>query len=370
MKPQRKKKIAMLLPSLSFGGGERVSLSLAEALADLGIEVEFVLTVKEGELLAEAEERFRVVDLHCGRAWQIPFKLVRYAACNRPDVIISNYWKINVCACGARLLFPLFKLVLIEHSPPTRTSIFPTRTYSLTSSAFYRAAHKIVAVSSGVAEDMKSCTFGLSGRIVVIYNAIRSNGLRIGDAQGGGRRRKRVITVGRLSPEKNHALLLEAFRILCRKVDAELVIVGDGALRPGLEARVAELGIEERVNFVGFQPRPADFLAESDLFVLSSDQEGLPTAIIEALYCGLPVVSTDCPHGPREILMDGKYGALVGVGDAGALAEAMARELAAGKRNPEEQRLAAERFSPTAIARRYLAVLGMPQESMEQRGNQ
>jgi glycosyltransferase involved in cell wall biosynthesis len=359
MTQQRKKKIAMLLPSLAFGGGERVSLSLAEALADLGIEVEFVLTVKEGELLAEAEKRFRVVDLRCGRAWQIPFKLMGYVARSRPDAIISNYWKINVCACAARLLMPLFKLVVIEHSPPSKTAIFDTRTYALTSSAFYRAADTIVAVSSGVAEDIMSCTLGLSRRIVVIYNAIK------GDGFGGERRReeqrgrRRVITVGRLSPEKNHALLLEAFRILATEVDAELVIVGEGELRPALQQRAAELGLTERVSFAGFQPRPADFLAKSDLFVLSSDQEGLPTALIEALYCGLPVVSTDCPHGPREILMDGKYGSLVRVGDACALAEAMATELAGGKSNSEQQRLAAERFAPAAIARRYLAVLGL-----------
>lgn len=360
MKRTQKRKIAILLPSLCFGGGERVSLSLAEAMSELGVEVEFVLTVREGELLAEAEQRFRVVDLDCRRAWQIPLRLAMYAFRKRPDVIISNYWKTNLCACVSWLLYPWFKLVVTEHSPPTRTPLFaPTSLYTVTTSVLYRVAHRIVAVSGGVADDMAACSYGLSKKIAVVYNAIKASPCDSSGERRSSRSKKTVITVGRLTAQKNQALLLEAFRLLVRSVEAELLILGEGELRGMLEAKAVELGIGERVKFLGYQPRPSEFLAQADLFVLSSDYEGLPTVIIEALYSGLPVVSTDCPHGPREILMSGEYGALVKVGDGEEFAAAMARELSGPERDRKRQRQRAERFAPSRVAEEYLALLGM-----------
>ena len=113
-----------------------------------------------------------------------------------------------------------------------------------------------------------------------------------------------------------------------------LLILGEGEDRPALEALVRRLRLEPDVSLPGFVANPYAYMAHSSLFVLSSRWEGLPTVLIEALYCGLPVVATDCPSGPREILQGGRYGQLVPMGDATALAGAMARLLAAEVRQP------------------------------------
>jgi len=346
------KKISILLSSLALGGTERAMLNLAEAIAKTGITVELLLTRKEGEFLEEAEKKFRVVDLHLNKTYELPFKLLHYIITNRPDAVISNNWKQSLCACLTRLMFPFFKLLVVEHGPPS------SWVFSFIATLFYPAATRLIAVSTGVADAIEQCTFGLSGKVKVIYNAINPTGYRLIEKEKTfNTNRKKIITVGRLVAEKNHALLLDAFAIAFRRVDAELVLVGAGVLRGELESRAEKLGIKDRVRFVGFHSRPNELLTEADLFVLSSDYEGLGNVLVEALFCGLPIVSTDCPHGPREVLMNGKYGALVRPGDAAALADAIVNELSKEKK-PEIQQMGAEIFLPDKIASQYLSCLG------------
>jgi glycosyltransferase involved in cell wall biosynthesis len=140
-----------------------------------------------------------------------------------------------------------------------------------------------------------------------------------------------ILGVGRLTRQKDFFTLIRAFAALRRRRPARLVILGEGEDRPGLEALVAELGVGEDVALPGFRDDAPAWMARSALFVLSSAWEGLPTVLIEALAAGAAVVATDCPSGPREILQEGRLGALVPVGDAPALAAAMERSLAAGR---------------------------------------
>ena len=136
-----------------------------------------------------------------------------------------------------------------------------------------------------------------------------------------------ILAIGRMKKVKDFSTLLRAFARLLVQRPARLIVLGEGRLRPSLQSLAWELGIAERVDFPGFQENPYAFLAKADLFVLSSRHEALPTVLIEAMACGCPVVSTDCPSGPREILEDGRLGPLVPVGDTEALAKAMARVL-------------------------------------------
>jgi glycosyltransferase involved in cell wall biosynthesis len=132
-----------------------------------------------------------------------------------------------------------------------------------------------------------------------------------------------ILGVGRLTRQKDFFTLVRAFAELRRRRRARLIILGEGEDRAGLEALVAELGLGDDVALPGFRDNAPGYMARSSLFVLSSAWEGLPTVLIEALAVGTRVVSTDCPSGPREILQDGRLGALVPVGDAPALAKAM-----------------------------------------------
>jgi glycosyltransferase involved in cell wall biosynthesis len=168
--------------------------------------------------------------------------------------------------------------------------------------------------------------------------------------------------VGRLEPIKNHLLLLEAFRGLPSDLQGSLTILGEGSLRPLLAERIVELGLGDRVQMPGFVTDPEDTLRASDVFVLSSDFEGHPRVLIEALLCGLRIVATDCPTGPREIL-EGVAGALlVPPGDALALRAGMvqmAQAALSGTRARSSEQTAAlvERFDPSAMARRYASLV-------------
>jgi glycosyltransferase involved in cell wall biosynthesis len=176
-----------------------------------------------------------------------------------------------------------------------------------------------------------------------------------------------VVAAGRLEGQKNFPLLLEAFARLRRERPARLLILGEGRKRAPLEEQARALGIEDDLALPGFIDNPYAAFSRAALFVLSSDHEGLPAVLIQALACGCPVVSTDCPHGPAEILDHGRYGELVPVRDAPALAAAMARTLD----HPlpaQTLRARGGEFSLASSVNRYLELLGSHAQVAPPRG--
>lgn len=349
------KKIAILLPSLKFGGAERVAINLANALREEGIQIDILLMRREGELVEQAEGRCRVIDLRCGRTYQLPGRLAAYLKASRPDALICSFWKLNLCACLARLFYPRVKLILWEHSPPSRSSNSPTWLYAPTASIAYQASTKVVAVSTGVWKDIDRITVGLRRKTLVIFNPVVSPRAQLllpptADQQ------KRLIWVGRFDVPKNPALVLEAFALLASDSGISLVMVGEGHLRSEMEATCRKLGLHQRVSFTGFRADPYELLTTSDLLVLTSHREGLPTVVIEAMHCGLRVVSTDCGDGIRDILLDGRYGTIVPAGDPAAMAQAIAAELST-PRNSQAQIDGAQRFLPQTIAKQFMAAM-------------
>jgi glycosyltransferase involved in cell wall biosynthesis len=227
--------------------------------------------------------------------------------------------------------------------------------------ATYRFADVVAAVSEGAAKDTAGWAGLPNDQVKVLHNPIpqrqspspkeTANAERLWDCTPG----QRILTVGSLKEQKNHPLLLRAFADL-QYPEARLMLLGQGAKEATLRAMAAELGIADRVIFAGFHPDPTPFYKTANLFVLSSDYEGLPTVLIEALGCGTPVVSTDCPSGPAEILVNGKYGRLVPVGDIEKLAKAIEEALQASHDTDALISRAAE-FSPSIAAQSYLKVM-------------
>lgn len=345
-------KIALLLPSLKFGGAERVALNLAMALKELGVQVDILLMSSEGEFLSEAKTHFNLIDLECDKTYKLPGKLLEYLIRHRPTVLLSSFWKLNLCSCLARMLFPVFRLLLWEHSPPSKSKNSPKWLYAVSASIAYQLASKVIAVSTGVYDDIASWTFGLRRKLIVIFNPIipPTPDLLLQHKRGDT---NQVIWVGRLDDPKNPGLLLEAFALLPADCNANLVFVGDGRLRTELEQRCKASGMQARVSFVGFQANPYELMAVSDLLVLSSDREGLGNVIIEAMYCGLRVVSTDCGAGVHDILLDNRYGTIVPPGDKYALAKAIATELRT-QHSHQDQMKGAQRFLPSVIVQQFL----------------
>jgi len=211
----------------------------------------------------------------------------------------------------------------------------------------YPLADVRIACSKTAANDLAHLSGIARDRIEVIYNPI-SPPKRIAsnanvEALWGGKG-PRIITVGSLKEQKNHALLLDAIARLENR-DAMLMILGQGHLHDRLVQQASELGIDDRMIFPGFSVDPWPYLASADLFVLSSDYEGFPLVLAEAMHAGLKVVSTDCVSGPAEMLDGGRYGRLVPCGDADALAKAIDAALA-------------ERADPTAIRARAVTMAG------------
>ena len=359
-------KISILLPDLNGGGAERVMLDLAREFSRFEQDVEFVLMRAEGEFLPTAQLEFTVVDLVAPRMRGVPAALARYLREHKPDAVVANMWPLTSAAVIARAMSRhKCRLLLVEHINLTQQYSSWGKLHAIlmaaSMAATYRFADVVAAVSEGAAKDTASWARLPNDQVKVLHNPIpqrqspspkeTANAERLWDCTPG----QRILTVGSLKEQKNHPLLLGAFADL-QYPEARLMLLGQGAKEATLRAMAAELGIADRVIFAGFHPDPTPFYKTANLFVLSSDYEGLPTVLIEALGCGTPVVSSDCPSGPAEILENGKYGRLVPVRDPQALADAMQAALAE-PHDPNLLKTRAADFAPAIAAKRYLELL-------------
>lgn len=334
-----KKKVSLVLPNLEGGGAERISVNLANALVERNYEVEMVLLSASGPFLSDLVPGVRVVDLRVTRFRSALMPLIRYIRDSKPTAMLACMWPLTVLAVVARSLSNVpMRLLLAEHNTWSvsqrdhRSWIRPLIRWSMR--LCFPHADGIIAVSKGAAADQARFANLDGGLITTIYNPVvdprrhESRGLDQKTAELLWPKAKyRIISAGNLKPQKNQALILRAIKLLSQQLDVHLIILGEGKLRATLEQQAKELDITDRVTLAGFKAQPYPYLQSANLFTLSSDWEGLPTVLIEALAAGTPIVSTDCPSGPSEILANGRFGRLVPVGDAAALAEAMAQSL-------------------------------------------
>lgn len=357
------KRLALLLPDMGPGGAERVALRLAEDFLKAGHEVDLVLLEKKGALLELVPPEVRIFDLGAGRIIDGLRPLIAYFRARRPDAIQISMWPLTIVGLlAARISRTRVRVVTSDHVVLTRQYGARGRRFQLlrwTIRLFYPLAYARVIVSRRAAEDMADFSGLPRDSIEVIYNPVAAPrgepDTRAAESlwQPG---LARLVTAGTLKPQKNHRLLLDAFRRLLETRAAQLVIVGDGELRSELEAHAAELGIADKVVFAGFTDDPWPYYRTAEIFVLSSDYEGYPLVLIEAMLSGLQIVSTNCESGPDEILEGGRFGRLVPTGDAAALAEAIAETIVAPA-DPQLVRGRAEALSGHDTSGRYLELM-------------
>ncbi|HEY0973774.1 MAG TPA: glycosyltransferase [Solimonas sp.] len=355
--------VAVLLPDLRSGGGERLHVTLATEWLRRGVGVEFVLRQARGELLPLLPAGVTVVDLGARRVRDALSPLVAYLKHARPQALLAAMWPLTVLApLAARMAGFRGRVVVSEHSPLSIAYGRRGRLHRLalrgSQRLLYPLADARVAVSAGVADDLARLSGLPRTRFQVIHNpAATGRATCSADTQDpfGDSPRPRVLTVGRMKSVKRHDLLLDAFALLPAERRGTLCIVGDGdgEERAQLKARVERLGLGGQVLLPGFVADPSPYYAAADLFVLSSDYEGFGNVLVEAMEFGLPVVSTDCVAGPREVLDNGRLGTLVVPGDAQALACGMKAAMGA----PVDRaalRARASEFGAGVIAERYL----------------
>lgn len=350
-------KVTFVIGSLSSGGTERVLVLLADAFLERGFKI-FVVT------LNGAEEDFYTLPagvhrqtLDISTAAQTLFgllKLRRTLNSTRPDVIVSLIDRMNVLTLLATVGLGI-PVAVSERTDPKahRIGWFWTRLRWW----IYPRARRIVVQTRG-ASDYFLPKF--QATLCVIPNPV------VSPLPGSGSpdpfpEKPFLITMGRFTKEKGFDLLMRAFAGLCRDYPAwKLVIIGDGPLRRKWEALRDQLGLSGRVLFPGRVKNPYSWLKQADLFVLSSLYEGFPNALCEAMACGLPVISTDCPSGPREIIREGLDGVLVPNQDVAALSKAMARLMSDRE---ERERLGSravevvDRFSVEKVSAMWEALL-------------
>ncbi len=353
----------MVIPSLSGGGAERVLVRMAEVLCRRGYQV-VVATLFGPECdFYHLPDRVTRIAMHTGgtttgarekltgnfRRVAVLRKVLRLV---RPEIVVSFMIETNVLAllAAAGLHLPL---VVTEHNDPRKKSTGIA--WRLLRRVTYPWAAVLVSVSRGLD---RSFQWLPSHRRCVIYNPIRLDQIEHQPAQPKPFGWERTtVAIGRLEFQKGFDLLVEAFSRVARHFPQwGLAILGEGTRRTELERQVANCGLSQRVALPGAVANPFPLLKGADLFVLSSRFEGFGIAVAEAMACGLPVIATDCPSGPAEIVRHGVDGLLVPPDNADRLADAMASLMADPAQRAELGARAAEavrRFDLEQIANRW-----------------
>jgi glycosyltransferase involved in cell wall biosynthesis len=338
------KRLTIFLPALYGGGAERTMLNLAQGIAGRGHKVDLVLAQAEGPYLAQIPESVRLVDLGEGKIanqkrtlTRLP-SLIRYLRVEQPDAMLSALSRANIVAiCASRLAGKPRRVVVNQQNTVSQDAPnFPDRLGRQAprlAKYIYRWADYVVGVSQGVVDDLVQSVGVPEHLVKVIFNPGITPELRkkaqeqLDHPWFQPGEPPVIIAVGRLSKQKDFPNLLKAFAEVHQTRKVRLLILGEGDQRKSLEELAAQLGVEQDFALPGFVENPYPYIVNGSVFVLSSLWEGLPTVLVEALYCGPPIVATDCPSGPREILQNGKFGRLVPVADPEALAGAIGEAL-------------------------------------------
>ena len=354
------------MPSVAEGGAEKSMLRLAHGLVEKGYAVDLVLARAEGSNLAAVPKGVRIVDFKAARVLSSLPALVSYLRRERPDALLSTLDYANIIALWARRMAGVPSRLVVneqntisissQHSKQRRQHLVPRLV-----KYFYPWANYIVGNSQGVAADLRLVTGLPASRIQVIYNPVVTVELAEQAKACPGHpwfeegQPPVLLAVGRLTVQKDFPTLIQAFAHVRRMQPARLLILGEGSERSMLEAYVRELNLEQDVSLHGYVENPYAYMSRASLFVLSSRWEGLPTVLIEALFCGVPVIATDCPSGPREILAEGKYGALTPVQDPAALAATIILALAG--RTPHPTTESWRPYELGTVVNQYLDIL-------------
>jgi len=366
------RRIAVLLPSLEGGGAERSMLHLVRGFLARGRQVDLVLCKTKGAYLREVPATAQLVELKASfgllarlsaalenrqdlsvllRPVLLAKKnapevarvraLRHYLEERRPDVVLSALTYCNLAALWAKRTSRVQVPVVVSErnvlsnycAAPSNNRKWRWRYLPELVRRTYPGADAVVAVSRQVAEDLLTRVKLQHRQLDTIFNPVVDDTLRrqarepLNHPWFAPGNAPVILGVGRLTEQKDFATLVHAVAKVRATRDVKLVLLGEGRLQGELQKLARGLGIGDDVDMPGFVDNPFQYMARASLLVLSSEYEGLPGVLIQAMACGCPVISTDCPGGSREILDDGKYGALVAIGDAQGMARAIAAAL-------------------------------------------
>jgi len=359
--------ISIFMPSVHGGGAERAMLVFSGELVKRGLRVELVLANLEGALQDLIPKGVCVINLGSSRMLKAIAGLAAYFQSAHPLAIFSTITHANIAAIyAARYAHVEAPLVVRQSNAPiseSKDSVGRFLTSRLIPLAYERAS-AVIAVSEGVRSELITLNRRLARKIQVLPTPVLTEQTK---QQGeepaphrwfADRSVPVILSAGRLKVHKGMLELIRAFKRVRSRHAARLLIIGDGPERERLEAEVRRLGLQSDVELPGFFPNPFAFMRQASVFALASRYEGLPNVLIQAMSFGTPIVSTDCPSGPREILQDGTWGRLVTVGAEDELVTALEESLYLPKQWAAQEN-AWKRYGAAAAASEYLAVAGL-----------
>ncbi|WP_071517272.1 glycosyltransferase [Geitlerinema sp. PCC 9228] len=371
---ERRPHIALYLNHLGGGGGERAIIYLARGFAEQGLNVDFVLSSTKSPHLWRIPDSVRIVDLQAKGLLSSLKALVGYLRREQPQTLLSALHYPNEVAIWAKYLSGVpTRVVVCEQNTLSRKAQNETKWTKRLTPWFvrwlYPWADGIVAVSGGVFDDLLQVTKLSPERLRIIYNPAVTNHITQQASEPvdhpwlAADAPPVILGVGKLEAQKDFPNLLRAFAQVRAQRPVRLIVLGWGPQKEALQNLAATLAVADDVDFPGYVDNPYAYMARSAAFVLSSAWEGLPFVLVEAMAVGTPVVSTDCPSGPQEILHGGEYGWLTPVGDSEALAAAIDKVLDGQVKTVPSQWL--QQFTLENVVRQYLDVLGIDSPAAE-----
>jgi glycosyltransferase involved in cell wall biosynthesis len=327
-------RVAFFIRSMNGGGAQRAMVRLASGFAEAGYDVEVLTLQPAGNFRDELSPKVTLTKLGPERISGAVLALARYLRKRKPAALLVTEPASNIAVVLAKVVSRshsriliregLFPSVAVRESPHQSTRF----AYRL-APVLYRRADVIVSIATEMTEDLVRFARLAPGRVITVpVNPVVTPALEEAAAAAPSHAwfddsLPIVLGVGRLDRQKDFATLLDAFEQVRTERACRLLILGDGPLRADLEKQRASSAYASEIALSGFDPNPFASMSRCRAFVLSSRYEGQPNVLIEALACGAPVVATDCPSGPRDILDGGRFGRLVPVGDSGAMANAI-----------------------------------------------
>jgi len=364
-----KPKVTLFMSFSGEGGVERMITNLVREFVHQGHPVEMVLIKARGEHLKRLPEGVTITRLGTEHSLLSLWPLVRYLRQHKPDsLLVAKHRAIIVALLAKKIAKVNTRIVgrlgtnlsqALEGKNKIRTWFWHFQMRKL-----YPLAGKIIPVSDGVAEDVRKITGLAAAKLEVIRNPVITPEMTnlaaetIDHPWFANQDIPVILGAGRFTRQKDFISLIKAFALVKKQIDCRLVILGAGGLQKEYERLAEELKITRSLSLPGFMQNPYPYMSQASLFVLSSAWEGSPNVLSEALALGTPVIATDCPSGPKEVLQDGRIGPLVAVGDVEMLASAIVKTLT----NPPTEALlksAVEEYSVEKSAQHYLAALGI-----------
>lgn len=360
------KHIGFIMHRFACGGAEQVTITLANELAKKNYRVTFLVKFDDGEFKVKLNKDVQVISLSSNKKKAPDFIrfLKREYESNKFDCVFSVSLGMSTFAVLVNILSKTnVKLIPVIHSSMTMADTRFKKVKFFVMRHFDNFTYRTVVISNKAKEEYLKCTHVPSNKVVTIYNPVVTADLKEKMLQNPTHKwlvnkdSPVIIAVGRLIISKNYKFMLEVLKEVLNYRTVRLIILGTGELLEELIQYAEKLYISEYVDFRGFEENPYTYYGNADCFLMTSDYEGLPTVMIEALACGCPVVSTDCISGPSEILKEGKYGYLTRIGDKESIVHALLKTIDDNDINKERLKRRADYFSVDNSVAEYIKLI-------------